>query len=393
MENPKLSAAKSTGVVADSRSALLSSTVNGRPPDALSIVCSGPVLERPGSPLVDDIQRDMKKLKGPEAAILTDSSTPMEFDEGHSGKEGPVEIVELSLKHGQDSGKSSVSYASVVGRSLKGDEQKSDGVDLCSPTVRKPAAARSTEQPTPNINSRVRPETSTESLFGPWMVVDTRRRRALAGRSIPKGVVTEENRDNGSRFAILGKDSGISELEQVSVAEGDVQQSLRNVQDNPMNGRANLEILGTKKSGVTNTVGGSGSVAGGSSAPKKGVAAGAVVLPLMEGQSVSVVEHAGPGVSHSAVYIVEQGHEGRSGDLIVQGKRVGGKAKGVDNMNNQLDNLARNRDLDPGGVVRMRVNQEGDLENSTSLADRDQGPPRLTTDDSEVSDRRMDLGC
>ncbi|KAK8621384.1 hypothetical protein V6N13_067817 [Hibiscus sabdariffa] len=351
MENPKLSAAKSTGVVADSRSALLSSTVNGRPPDALSIVCSGPVLERPGSPLVDDIQRDMKKLKGPEAAILTDSSTPMEFDEGHSGKEGPVEIVELSLKHGQDSGKSSVSYASVVGRSLK---------DLCSPTVRKPAAARSTEQPTPNINSRVRPETSTESLFGPWMVVDTRRRRALAGRSIPKGVVTEENRDNGSRFAILGKDSGISELEQVSVAEGDVQQSLRNVQDNPMNGRANLEILGTKKSGVTNTVGGSGSVAGGSSAPKKGVAAGAVVLPLMEGQSVSVVEHAGPGVSHSAVYIVEQGHEGRSGDLIVQGKRVGGKAKGV----------------------KENVKQ-----------DRDQGPPRLTTDDSEVSDRRMDLGC
>ncbi|KAL4386946.1 hypothetical protein GQ457_09G028280 [Hibiscus cannabinus] len=622
--------------VDDSRSALLSSTVNGRPLDALSIVCSDPVLERPGSPLVDDIQRDMKKLKGLESAILTDSSTPMEFDEGHSGKEGPVEIVELSPKHGQDSGKSSVSYASVVGRSLKGDEQGSNGVgldpnkvivldedcvvnrdgkfptirfsnrvydqidsamknvvivrllgrnigfqtllnrihvlwkpygelqlidlennyylirvedprdyekiltegpwtiygsyltvqtwsrsfstseqypshvvvwvrlpglpyryyskalfrriavvvgdvvrvdyntkagergkfarlailvdlnkplvpcigiddfvqkleyeglqnvcfkcgiyghsqDLCSPTVRKPAAAGNTEQLARNINSPVRPETSTESLFGPWMMVDIRRRRALTGRSIPKGVDTEENRDNGSRFAILGKDSGISEMEQVSVAEGDVQQSLQNVQDNPINGRASLEILGTKKSGVSNTVGGSRSVAAGSSAPKKGVAAGAVVLPLMEGRSVSVVEHAGSGVSHSAVSIIEHGHEGRSDDSIVQGKRVGGKAKGVkenvkqglkirkssdvrtisrpvlsewvDNMNNQLDNLARNRDLDPGGVVRMRVNQEGDLEKSTSLADRDQGLPRLPTDGSEVSDHTMDLGC
>ncbi|KAK8711526.1 hypothetical protein V6N13_146807 [Hibiscus sabdariffa] len=421
MENPKLSAEKSTGIATDSRSALLSSTVNGRPPDALSIVCSGPVLERPGSPLVDDVQRDMKKLKGPESALLADSSTPMEFDEGHSGKEGPVEIVELSPKHGHDAGKSSVSYASVVGRSLKGDEQGSDGVDLCSSIVRKPAAAGSTEQPPPTINSPVRPETSTESLFGPWMVVDTRRRRAFAGRSIPKGVDTEEKRGHGSRFTILGKDSGISEMEQVSDAEGDVQQSLWNVQDNPMNGRASLETLGTKKSGITNIVGGSGSVAGGNSAPKKSVAAGAVVLPLKEGRSVSVVEHAGPGMSHSAVSIVEQDHEGRGGDSIVQGKRVGGKAKGVkenvkqglkirrssdvrnisrpvlsewvDNMNNQLDNLARNRVVDPGGVIRMRVNQEGDLEKSTSLADRDQGPPRLTTDGSEVSDRRMDLGC
>ncbi|KAK9040844.1 hypothetical protein V6N11_015980 [Hibiscus sabdariffa] len=422
MENPKLSAEKSTGIATDSRSALLSSTVNGRPPDALSIVCSGPVLERPGSPLVDDVQRDMKKLKGPESALLADSSTPMEFDEGHSGKEGPVEIVELSPKHGHDAGKSSVSYASVVGRSLKGDEQGSDGVGLdpnkvivldedCVVNRDGKFPTISTEQPPPTINSPVRPETSTESLFGPWMVVDTRRRRAFAGRSIPKGVDTEEKRGHGSRFTILGKDSGISEMEQVSDAEGDVQQSLWNVQDNPMNGRASLETLGTKKSGITNIVGGSGSVAGGNSAPKKSVAAGAVVLPLKEGRSVSVVEHAGPGMSHSAVSIVEQDHEGRGGDSIVQGKRVGGKAKGVkenvkqglkirrssdvrnisrpvlsewvDNMNNQLDNLARNRVVDPGGVIRMRVNQEGDLEKSTSLADRDQGPPRLTTDGSE----------
>ncbi|KAK8691025.1 hypothetical protein V6N13_074546 [Hibiscus sabdariffa] len=429
MENPKLPARDSAGAAADSRSALLSSTVNGRPPDALPLVCSGPVLERPGSPLADDIQRDIKKLKGPETAILADASAPMEFDESHSGKEGPVEIVDLSPEHGRDSGvtggKSRVSYASVVGRSLKGDEQVQDGVvldpnkDLCSHTVRKTTDSADAEQPTNNINAPVRPDTSAEGLFGPWMVVDTRRRRTLAGKSAPKGVDAGLHRVNGSRFAILGKDSGLSELEQISVAEGDVQQSSRNVQEHLTSGGPSLEILGNKKSGSTNTVDDSRSIAGRSLAPRKGVAAKAVVMPMVEGRTVFVVEHAGHGASHSAVSIVEQGHGGCSGDPIVQGKRMGGKAKGVkenvkqglkirkssdvrtisrlvlsewvDNMNTQLDNFARDRELEPGGVVRVLVNQEGVLEKTTSLEDRDKGQPGLSTDVSEDSDRRMDL--
>ncbi|KAK8979338.1 hypothetical protein V6N11_000486 [Hibiscus sabdariffa] len=404
MENPKLPACDSIGVAADSRSALLSSTVNGRPPDALPLVCSGPALERPGSPLADDIQRDIKKLRGPKTAILADSSAPMEFDESHSGKEGPVEVVDLSPEHGRDSGvtsgKSRVSYASVVGRSLKGDEQVQDGVVLdpnkvivldedC--VVNRDGHADA-EQPTNNVNAPVRPDTSAEGLFGPWMVVDTRRHRALAGKSAPKGVDAELHRANGSRFAILGKDSRLSELEQISVAEGDVQQSLKNVQEH---------------------------LTSGSLAPRKGVAAKAVVMPMVEGRTVSVVEHAGHGASHSAVSIVEQGHGGRSGDPIVQGKRMRGKAKGVkenvkqglkirkssdvrtisrpvlsewvDNMNTQLDNFARDRELEPGGVVRVLVNQEGVLEKTTSLEDRNKGQPGLSTDVSEDSDRRMDL--
>ncbi|KAK8510188.1 hypothetical protein V6N12_008062 [Hibiscus sabdariffa] len=439
MENPKLPACDSIGVAADSRSALLSSTVNGRPPDALPLVCSGPALERPGSPLADDIQRDIKKLRGPKTAILADSSAPMEFDESHSGKEGPVEVVDLSPEHGRDSGvtsgKSRVSYASVVGRSLKGDEQVQDGVvldpnkvivldedcvvnrdgqfptirfstrnvcfkcgvyghsqDLCSHIVLKTTDSADAEQPTNNVNAPVRPDTSAEGLFGPWMVVDTRRHRALAGKSAPKGVDAELHRANGSRFAILGKDSRLSELEQISVAEGDVQQSLKNVQEH---------------------------LTSGSLAPRKGVAAKAVVMPMVEGRTVSVVEHAGHGASHSAVSIVEQGHGGRSGDPIVQGKRMRGKAKGVkenvkqglkirkssdvrtisrpvlsewvDNMNTQLDNFARDRELEPGGVVRVLVNQEGVLEKTTSLEDRNKGQPGLSTDVSEDSDRRMDL--
>ncbi|KAK8555052.1 hypothetical protein V6N13_103782 [Hibiscus sabdariffa] len=387
MENPKLPACDSIGVAADSRSALLSSTVNGRPPDALPLVCSGPALERPGSPLADDIQRDIKKLRGPKTAILADSSAPMEFDESHSGKEGPVEVVDLSPEHGRDSGvtsgKSRVSYASVVGRSLK---------DLCSHIVLKTTDSADAEQPTNNVNAPVRPDTSAEGLFGPWMVVDTRRHRALAGKSAPKGVDAELHRANGSRFAILGKDSRLSELEQISVAEGDVQQSLKNVQEH---------------------------LTSGSLAPRKGVAAKAVVMPMVEGRTVSVVEHAGHGASHSAVSIVEQGHGGRSGDPIVQGKRMRGKAKGVkenvkqglkirkssdvrtisrpvlsewvDNMNTQLDNFARDRELEPGGVVRVLVNQEGVLEKTTSLEDRNKGQPGLSTDVSEDSDRRMDL--
>ncbi|KAL4369394.1 hypothetical protein GQ457_05G014800 [Hibiscus cannabinus] len=582
MENPKLPACDSVSVAADSRSVLLSSMVNGRPPGALPLVCSGPTLERSGSPLADDIQRDIKKLRGPKTAILADSSAPMEFDESHSGKEGLVEVVDLSSEHGRDSGvtsgKSRVSYASVVGRSLKGDEQEQDGVvldpnkvivldedcvvnrdgqfptirfstrvhdqvdlairnvvivrllgrnigyqtllnrihvlwkpsgelqlidlennyflvrvedprdyekiltegpwtiygsyltvqpwsrsfstseqypshvvvwvrlpglpyryyskelfrriaavvgnvvrvnyntqagergkfarlaisvdlnkplvscigiddfvqnleyeglqnvcfkcgvyghsqDMCSHTVFKTTDSADAEQPTNNVNAPVRPDTSAKGLFVPWMVVDTRRHRALAGKSAPKRVDAELHRANGSWFAILGKDSGLSELEQMSVAEGDVQQSFKNVQEH---------------------------LTSGSLAPRKGVAAKAVVMPMVEGRTVSVVEHAGHGASHSAVSIVEQGHGGRSGDPIVQGKRMGGKAKGV--KENVKQGLKIRKSSNVRTISRPVLSEwEGVLEKTTSLEDRNKGQPGLSTNVSEDSDRRMDL--
>ncbi|KAK9043307.1 hypothetical protein V6N11_071653 [Hibiscus sabdariffa] len=63
MENPKLSECTADGLMTGDCPALASSLVNGRPPDTVPVVVSGPAFERPGSPLAADNQRDSKKIE------------------------------------------------------------------------------------------------------------------------------------------------------------------------------------------------------------------------------------------------------------------------------------------------------------------------------------------
>ncbi|KAK8696136.1 hypothetical protein V6N13_001273 [Hibiscus sabdariffa] len=117
----------------------------------------------------------------------------------------------------------------------------------------------------------------------------------------------------------------------------------------------------------------------------------AVVLPMVEGQQVSVVEHIPMGGNkvHDAVSLFEKGHGGVRSDGVVLGKQRGGRKgvkdglqqglkvrkppdmriisrpvlnKWVDTMNMQIKAITTQADNDPGGSTRAVVNQDGGLE-------------------------------
>ncbi|KAK8697928.1 hypothetical protein V6N13_114060 [Hibiscus sabdariffa] len=117
MENPKLSECTADGLMTGDCPALASSLVNGRPPDTVPVVVSGPAFERPGSPLAADNQRDSKKIR---------------------------------------------------------------------------------KQCSNNINGEISKETSKKGLFGPWIVVDTRRRRPQTAKSVHKEVEQNNGQIIGS---------------------------------------------------------------------------------------------------------------------------------------------------------------------------------------------------
>ncbi|KAK8681554.1 hypothetical protein V6N13_053956 [Hibiscus sabdariffa] len=96
MENPKFSDCASVGIIADGRLVIPSTTVNGRSHDTIPLVHFGPTLERPGSLLVVEIKRYIKRIRGQEYVSLIDTISSMELEEGSGMKEVPVEIVDLS---------------------------------------------------------------------------------------------------------------------------------------------------------------------------------------------------------------------------------------------------------------------------------------------------------
>ncbi|KAK8698779.1 hypothetical protein V6N13_114886 [Hibiscus sabdariffa] len=226
MANPKLSDGGFTGITADNRSGLHSSTVNGRPPDAIPLVYSSPVLERPSSPLAADLQSDVKKVRGPEIVNLDETTAAMDVEDDSGRQEVLTKVVEVSPDHGQDPGvtskSSSVSYANMVGRSLRGVDQLHDGgvldpnKELCSLDTLPTSNGKSSRQSADNVAKATTKETGTDGLFGPWMVVDTRRRKPQSMKLTSKGREHGINHNSGSRFAILGDGSESPEAEQVS---------------------------------------------------------------------------------------------------------------------------------------------------------------------------------
>ncbi|KAL4277875.1 hypothetical protein GQ457_03G022350 [Hibiscus cannabinus] len=252
--------------------------------------------------------------------------------------------------------------------------------ELCTHGTMKVNADSGQRQCSDNVDGEISKEVSKEGLFGPWMVVDTRRRRAQAARVVHREIEQDKGPILGSRFVVLKSERMDPVVEQVSGMVDNLQQVAPIVQ-----GTSTVAELNLIKP-VDTAVGKEGQVkeVGNGSGKKvdagKGMMSKAIVLLMVEGQQVSLVEHAGHSKVHAAVSIFEQGHgkvgTGKNGSE----RTLGGKAKGVkenakqglkirkpsemrtisrpvlsewiDNMNSQLDSFAMDKELDPGGDTR-----------------------------------------
>ncbi|KAK8681555.1 hypothetical protein V6N13_053957 [Hibiscus sabdariffa] len=133
---------------------------------------------------------------------------------------------------------------------------------------------------------------------------------------------------------------------------------------------------GGKNSGIVKNVAYYESNPGKKSKAVRSMAHKAVVIPMVEGQEASVVEHANHSKVHVAVSIFVQSHGKVGLDGIISGKSMGGKVKGskenvrqglkickpsdmrtisrpvlsewVDNMNSQPDSIAMDKEWSRG---------------------------------------------
>ncbi|KAK8521967.1 hypothetical protein V6N12_066537 [Hibiscus sabdariffa] len=404
MANPKISDSGATGITDDG------AMVNGRPPDGVPLVSSGPVLERPGSPLTAAVQSEAKRFRLPEEVRLAGNYTAMDVEGEPSLFEGQTRVVGLQSDSEQNPRIPRVSYANMVGRSLWKEDQLQDGVAL-DPN----------KQGTKQGGMEEAFETSTDGLFGPWMMVDNRRRKPQAMKLNSKGSEQSFRKNNGSRFAVLGAESGSPDTDQtVEVMEEGRRLSLP-VRDGAIEEARDLGKTSAATAGKVVHGAYGATTAGGISNISKKAFDKAVVLPMVEGQQVSIVENPSHNKVHVAVSIFEQNHGKKAVDRVVQGKNVGGKVRGnkenvrqglkvrkpsdtrtisrpvlsdwVDNMTSKLDNLAKDRELEPGGVDRVFVNQEGELETDSLMAVRGQVHASSSTSVQDSLQNRMDIGC
>ncbi|KAL4290191.1 hypothetical protein GQ457_14G018230 [Hibiscus cannabinus] len=596
-ENPNLSTGAANGVMDGDRPALASSLVNGRPPDQVPMVASGPVLERPGSPLAADVQRDNKKLRNQGDVDTNRFVTEMDVEADIVVNKNPMKSGDLSKEHDRVSnGNIRLSYANIVGKSrntggfsldgleldphkvvvldedcvvdregqfltIKFSKRVHDQIDstmrnviivrllgrnigvedprdyeriltegpwtiygsyltvqpwsrtfstsekhpsrvvvwvrlpglpyryyskalfhrimaivgevvcvdyntqagergkfarlavtvdlnkplvlcigiddftqqleyeglqnicfkcgvyghsqeLCTHSTMRGNVVNGQKQNSDNVGEEVSKEAGKEGLFGPWMVVDTRRRRAPAARVVPREFEQDKGSALGSRFVVLECEPVAPAVEHVAGKDDGKQQVDPIIQEISNDVELHSVQLGKAAVGKKGKVTEAGNGSGKKVCTRHGLVSKAVILPMVEGQHVSLVEHAGHSKVHAAVSIFEQGHGKVGNAKIGAGKQVVGKAKGlkenakqglkirksaemrtvsrpvlsdwIDNMNSQLDSFVMDKELDPGGDTRVCVNQEGVLEKVPSS--RSQALSEVRTVEIESSD-------
>ncbi|KAK8657484.1 hypothetical protein V6N13_035719 [Hibiscus sabdariffa] len=180
---------------------LTSSHDGGRPPESITHVTFNQPLERVGSPLAAEDQPVVKRGRNDSVAMdnmEVSESMEMEADGMLSSKEqvAPTGDVSTDTQHMS-------SYAHVVRDSLRGKDHNfaesiHAQVDLSMRQITGPALD--------SCNN-----TSSKELFGPWMVVDNRRR--CTPQNKPSGgrqdMVARGPR--GSRFAVLDSDAMVAD--------------------------------------------------------------------------------------------------------------------------------------------------------------------------------------
>ncbi|KAL4384619.1 hypothetical protein GQ457_15G006160 [Hibiscus cannabinus] len=223
-----------------------------------------------------------------------------------------------------------------------------------------------------------------KDLFGPWMTVDTRRKRGYNGASSSRGNGKSGNRNDINRFAALAdvQTDIMEEQETTIVIETGEVSPRRNPSKAVQVGAEKLVGNGLMKKKTAGSVS--------DNSDKGGAFEKAVILPMVEGQHVQVVAQSPAGVDkgHAAVSLLEKGHGKSAAEGVVLGRGRGGKKGGreglhqglkvrkppdtrttsrallnewVEGVHNQLTAIAEQSAIDPGGSIRSSVNQEGKL--------------------------------
>ncbi|KAK8630158.1 hypothetical protein V6N13_078964 [Hibiscus sabdariffa] len=398
---------------------------SGRPPDSFSgatsldrsnekseqhiqRICSETLLERAGFPLSADLQGQCKKLRGSGMQSPTGVAESMEVEdsgrnldssvEGLNGKVGssPTDQTQMVVD-GQ--GAIRMSYASVVGSATRATSENREDVGEwgCDPNKEACVGNRSKENrpmedstTIANVNVPSKDAARDSNLFGPWMIVENHRKRlSSGGPSSSRGPSKQTTENVVNRFAVLERESGEAVKEQRIESGGDManeqgEEALERVDRNSTVVTTKIHKAVPKNAAYRT-----------SNLEKKNkknrqVFEKAVIIPMVEGQSVSMVEHTPQGGNkvHAAVSLFEKGHGRGGSDGIVLGKTRGGR-KGtkdvshpglkvrkppdtrtiarpvlnewVDNMNMQMSNIAA-RSESTCGSTHALVNQDGALE-------------------------------
>ncbi|KAK8479343.1 hypothetical protein V6N13_080678 [Hibiscus sabdariffa] len=183
-------------------------TANGRPPDNYPMVNSPISLERPASPSPLEDQPIVKKNKNEGGIVANLDDSAMDAEVG----DGPQRIVPDGNHVGEksDSGVGkSVTYASVTAK-LTSDESKpkSTTASIDEEVIILEDDTSLTENGCGGQLNKdnVGEEVSEDRLFGPWMVVENRRRRTNAVSRSNGGSMSGGNATGGSRFGVLQVD-------------------------------------------------------------------------------------------------------------------------------------------------------------------------------------------
>ncbi|KAK8675930.1 hypothetical protein V6N13_033989 [Hibiscus sabdariffa] len=210
-------------------------TDNGQFNQQMQRICSGPLLERPGSPLSVYLQGQCKKLRESDMQDQVVGSNSMEVED-----DGKTIDSALGGVSSTPNGHTRMSCANIVGASLqRNNEGRDDLEDLESDPnkiefmgiLQELCDSKNGKDNVPkegSTNSEVEIATKEVSsgdrrLFGPWMTVESRRKRTLMGgqpSSRGHGKHVTSSMDN--RFAVL-------ENEQVEPMEDQRVESCNNV--------------------------------------------------------------------------------------------------------------------------------------------------------------------
>ncbi|KAK8607989.1 hypothetical protein V6N13_023447 [Hibiscus sabdariffa] len=382
---------------------LVAGTPSGRPPDFFQevVVNSGDTeeggklvhhvqsgsLERPRSPVSLDSQGQCKKSRGTGVHDPIDVSDAMEMEDLQREQVTPV-VARLESEGQQmgtnvEEGCNRMSYANAVngaGRKIA-LEQLREACDKSENRVQE-----TTDRTMHNVIGKKSTVGSSDKgeLFGPWMTVDNRRKRSNNGGSmLATGLRKSDVRAATNRFAALGEER-VELMEEHGNVDNVVSGLLSPISGQPRNVSEEGGVLVSKEGSSSRS-----HLATGDRVPNRGLEK-TVVLPMVEGQQVSVVQHApmGSGQRHTSFSLLEKGH-GRTGvEGIALGKTRGGRRSGremshqglrvrkppdtktvsravlkdwVEEVNGQLTAIADSSESDPGGRLRASVNQEGDL--------------------------------
>ncbi|KAK8528389.1 hypothetical protein V6N12_074919 [Hibiscus sabdariffa] len=252
-----------------------------------------------------------------------------------------------------------------------------------------------------------------EGLYGPWMVVDNRRRRSTNSGRGTSGKRLDHIGANGSRFSALNESD--MEYVQDDSVERNTTEPVSVIHKTSLSPGTTSDPAAVRHTEIINSTAYVASNPSRKSKGNKDNERQAQAFPVVPVNSIKVIEHQPTGKlsEHRAVSILEQDQEiniregSQNGNnrvfrvkVVKENIKMGLAirkqsnsktisrpvlSEWVDTVNNQLDSIAFQKEIDPGGVSKVVVRNGGSLE-LVQASDRHQLPGGLAMDPVEVSD-------